>query len=515
MIRATRWAVIATCVGVFLAFVSAAPIVLPQNMQDALAKHMPSWYPSQGPNLGLDLQGGAHLLLQVDMDTAIHDRLASTMDALRSELRDKKIQYRSLRIDRAKQRITFSLRDAPDAGKAEQILQELGETLSYAKEGDVYSVAMTEPGKRQLQQQTIQQSIEIVRRRIDETGTREPVIQAQGNDRVLVQLPGVSDPSRMKQILGTTAKLTFHLLDPSASGTALTLPMLENPEQKLSLQREPLITGDRLTDAQPTYDQSGPAVSFRFDALGSRKFCEVSTNNVGQPFAIVLDNQIISAPTIQEAICGGSGIIHGGFTVQQANDLAILLRAGALPAPLEIIEERTIGPSLGSDSIKSGVTAGWATFALVMLFLLPTYLIFGLIAAMALVVNIVALFAITMLFGATLTLPGIAGIILTIGMAVDSNVIMFERIRDELHSGKSVMGAVDAGFSRAMVTIIDANLTTLVAALIMFSLGSGPIKGFAVTLSFGILTTVFAASFITKYLILGYLKTFKPKQVSL
>lgn len=515
MIRASRWAVIATIIAVVLCFVTAAPLVLPKAAQEALAKHTPSWYPAHGPNLGLDLQGGAHLLLQVDMDTALHDRLASTMDALRSDLRSDKIQYRNLRVDRANKRITFALADDADASKAEKRLQALGDDISYNKENGVYAIALTDAGIRKLQSQTIQQSIEIIRRRIDETGTREPVIQAQGADRVLVQLPGVSDPSRMKQILGTTAKLTFHLLDEHASATSLTLPLLEDATKKLSLQREALITGDRLADAQPTYDQSGPAVSFRFDALGARKFCEVSTNNVGRPFAIVLDNQVISAPTIQEAICGGQGIIHGGFTVQQANDLAILLRAGALPAPLEIIEERTIGPSLGSDSIKSGVTAGWATFALVLLFLLPTYVIFGAIASVALVINIVSLFALTMLLGATLTLPGIAGIILTIGMAVDSNVIMFERMRDELRAGKSVMAAIDTGFSRAMVAIIDANLTTLVAAIIMYALGSGPIKGFAVTLSFGIVTTVFSANVVTKYLILWYLKTFKPKTVAL
>ncbi len=515
MIRATRWAVIATSVLVAWSFLTAAPLVLPEKTQDAIAKVMPSWYPSHGPNLGLDLQGGAHLLLQVDMETAAADRLASTMDALRSDLRKEKIGYQNLRVDRAKQQIVFRLRDPAEKDKAETAIRSLGADYERSEENGQYTLVMTEPAQRTLQKQVIDQSIEIIRRRVDETGTREPVIQAQGTDRVLVQLPGVEDPGHMKKLLGTTAKLTFHLLDETAGATALSLPMLDDPTRKLPLQREALITGDRLLDSQPTMDQTGPAVSFRFDAIGSRKFCEISTNNIGKPFAIVLDGAIISAPTIQGAICGGSGVINGGFTVQQASDLSVLLRAGALPAPLKIIEERTIGPSLGSDSIKSGVTAGWVTFGLVLAFLLPTYLAFGLIAAAALVCNIVLLFAVTMAFGATLTLPGIAGIILTIGIAVDSNVIMFERIRDELRLGKSPMASVDVGFSRAQVTIIDANLTTLVAAIIMYIFGSGPIKGFAVTLSFGIFTTVFAACFVTKYLILWYLKTFKPKTVEL
>lgn len=517
MIRANRWAVIATTICVVLSFLTAAPLLLPHSAQEKLASIMPSWYPSMGPNLGLDLQGGAHLLLQVDMETALNDRLSLTLDALRSDLRAKKIAYQNLRVDRTNNQILFRLRDAAkDGEEARNAIRRLGlEYQLISEDPNGFAIGMTDTAARTLSRQVIDQSIEIIRRRVDETGTREPVIQAQGDDRVLVQLPGIQDPAGMKKLLGTTAKLTFHLLDPKASPGSLTLPLLEDPTQKLSLQREALLAGDSLTDAQATYDESGPAVSFRFDAIGARKFCEISTNNVGQPFAIVLDNDIISAPTIREPICGGTGVINGGFTVKESSELAVLLRAGALPAPLKIIEERTIGPSLGSDSIKSGVTAGWVTFLLVILFLLPTYLTFGLIAAIALVVNITMLFAITMLFGATLTLPGIAGIILTIGMAVDSNVIMFERIRDEMRLGKSVYASVDVGFSRAMVAVLDANLTTLVAAIIMFTLGSGPIKGFAVTLTFGIITTVFSASLITKYMIMWYLKTFKPKELAL
>lgn len=513
MIRARRWAVIATVVLVVWGLLTALPVVLSPAAQDRIAAVMPSWYPAHGPNLGLDLQGGAHLLLQVDMDTAVHDRMASQRDAIRSDLRKEKIAYQNLRVDKKTQSIVFRLRDDADLKATQKIINRLGADYTVTTEGTAFTVTMTDTAKTALSRQVVSQSIEIIRRRIDDTGTREPVIQAQGSDRVLVQLPGVSDPTRMKQILGTTAKLTFHLL--SDQEGALTLPMMEEPTRKLPLQREALLTGDRLADAQATMGQSGPAVSFRFDAMGARRFCEISTNNVGQPFAIVLDNEIISAPNIREPICGGAGQIDGGFTVQEASDLAVLLRAGALPAPMDIVEERTIGPSLGSDSISSGVTAGWVTFLMVLGFLLPTYLTFGLIAAVALVVNIVMLFAIMMAFGATLTLPGIAGIILTIGMGVDSNVLIFERIREEMRSGKSMLASIDIGFSRAQEAILDANLTTLVAAIIMFTLGSGPVKGFAVTLSFGIFTTIFAACFVTKYLILGYLKTFKPKQLVL
>lgn len=513
MIRVRRWAVIATVIVAVWGILTALPVVLPKDVQTKIAAHMPSWYPAHGPNLGLDLQGGAHLLLEVDMDTAVNDRLASQRDALRADLRKEKIAYQNLRVDKKTQSLIFRLRDTADGQQVDRAIRRLGDGITAANENGVYTLTMTDQAKTALARQVVGQSIEIIRRRIDDTGTREPVIQAQGSNRVLVQLPGVSDPTRMKEILGTTAKLTFHLLSDSAN--ALTLPMMEDPTQKLPLNREPLLTGDRLADAQATMDQQGPAVSFRFDAMGSRRFCEISTANVGQPFAIVLDNEIISAPRIREAICGGQGVINGGFTVQQASDLAVLLRAGALPAPMKIIEERTIGPSLGSDSISSGITAGWVTFLLVLCFLLPTYLYFGFIAALALILNIVMLFAIMMAFGATLTLPGIAGIILTIGMGVDSNVLIFERIREEMKSGKSIFAAIDIGFSRAQEAILDANLTTLVAAIIMYSLGSGPVKGFAVTLSFGIFTTIFAACFVTKYMIVWYMKTFKPKELSL
>ncbi len=514
MLRVNRWAAITTAIIIIWALFTAFPLVLSKDAREAYHTAMPSWFPTNTVKLGLDLQGGAHLLLEADMDSAMNDRLASNLDALRSDLRDKKIRYQQLRVDKADKAITFRLRDPDGDEKAtKQIIYALGDGVEYSVDNGVYKVFMTDQATKALARQVIEQSIEIIRRRVDSTGTNEPVIQAQGNNRVLVQLPGVSDPSRMKEILGTTAKMSFHLLDDSA--TSLTLPFLNEPDQKLSLTRTPLLTGEHLTDAAATYDQTGPAVSFRFDAIGSRKFCEISTENTGRPFAIVLDNEIISAPNIREPICGGSGVINGGFTVSEANDLAILLRAGALPAPLEIIEERTIGPSLGSDSIVSGVKAGYVAMVLIVLFLIPTYLYFGVLSSIALAINVMMIFALTIMFGATLTLPGIAGIILTIGMAVDANVLIFERIREEVQLGKSVKAAIDVGFQRAKSAIFDANITTLVAALIMFSLGSGPIKGFAVTLSFGIITTIFSASFITKYLIILYIKKFNPKKLDL
>ncbi len=513
MLRVNRWAAITTFAIVLWALLMALPLLLPQNTRDNIASVVP-FFPSQGVKLGLDLQGGAHLLLEADMDTALNDRLNSDLDAIRADLRKEKIRYQNLRVDKADKTITFRLRDGDgDEKPVKQIVRNLGVNMDYTVDNGIYKIFLTDQATKALARQVIEQSIEIIRRRVDSTGTNEPVIQAQGNNRVLVQLPGVSDPTRMKEILGTTAKMSFHLLDDGA--TALTLPFLDDPENKLSITRRPLLTGERLVDAAATYDQTGPAVSFRFDAVGSRKFCEISTENTGRPFAIVLDNEIISAPNIREPICGGSGVINGGFSVSEANDLAILLRAGALPAPLNIIEERTIGPSLGSDSIVSGVKAGYVAMILVILFLIPTYFYFGLISSAALLINVAMIFALTMTFSATLTLPGIAGIILTIGMAVDANVLIFERIREELQLGKSVNAAVDVGFARAKSAIFDANITTLVASLIMFSLGAGPIKGFAVTLSFGIITTIFSATFITKYLIIFYLKKFKPKELDL
>ena len=354
-----------------------------------------------------------------------------------------------------------------------------------------------------------------MRRRIDETGTREPVIQRQGDDRILVQLPGIDDPQRIKDLLGTTAKLTFHLANPNARGTSvMTLPMAEDPTQSIAVERRAELSGDMLVNAQVGQDQGGqPAVTFRFDAVGAKRFAKFSSENVNNLFAIVLDNEVISAPVIREPILGGAGQISGSFSIKEASDLALLLRAGALPAPLTVLEERSVGPSLGADSVEAGKVASAIGLAGVLVFMFLSYGRFGAYANVALLVNMSLIFALLSSLQATLTLPGIAGIVLTIGMAVDANVLIFERIKEEIENGRSPMSAVDAGFSRAMATIIDANLTTLIAAIILYSFGTGPIKGFSVTLAIGIATSFFSAIMITRLLVIRYLKTKKPSEL--
>ena len=359
----------------------------------------------------------------------------------------------------------------------------------------------------------LDQSIEIVRRRIDETGTREPSIQRQGDNRILVRLPGVEDPQRIKNLLGQTAKLTFRMVDENASLADVqsghappgseVLQSAERVGSALVVQKRVMVSGDTLVDAQPSFQDGRPVVSFKFDALGGRRFGDATRTNVGKRFAIVLDNKVISAPVINEPITGGSGIISGGFTTQTAQDLALLLRAGALPAPIKIIEERTVGPGLGADSIKAGATASLIGLALVVVFFLLAYGLFGLFAIIALLFNIALIFAILSILQATLTLPGIAGIVLTIGTALDANVLVFERIREELRNGRSVIAALDAGYSRALSAIIDANMTTLIASVLLFAFGSGPVKGFAVTLSIGILTSIFSAIMVTRSIVIA------------
>ena len=339
---------------------------------------------------------------------------------------------------------------------------------------------------------------------MDETGTNEPVIQRQGDERVLVQLPGLDDPERIKNLLGKTAKLGFHLTDERATrtgrggATALVLPMLDNPGQELGIKRRAMITGEMLTNASTQFANGMPVVSFQLDARGADRFCRLSRDNVGQPFAIVLDNEVISAPVLREPICGGAGQISGGVSVAEANDLALLLRAGALPAPLTIAEERSIGPSLGADSIEAGKMAALVGLAVVVVFMVFSYGTFGIISVLALMFNMILVFGILSSLQATLTLPGIAGIVLTIGMAVDANILIFERIREEYLSGRTILSSIQAGFDNAFSTIVDANITGLIAAVLLFSFGTGPIKGFAVTLMIGIATTMFTAIMVTR-----------------
>lgn len=494
----------------------ALPNMISQDAREKVSD-IASWLPNKTISLGLDLQGGSHILMQVDMEPLIKERIDSMMEAARRELRSKNIAFETPRqIENGFHvKLTDLEKDRKAAYSIFRNLEE-GVEVNIEDSGDV-SVSYGLQGMTTIQDQTIAQSIEIIRRRVDETGTKEPIIQRQGTDRILVQLPGVEDPDEIKSLIGKTAKLTFHLVDISTTGRARgtrRLPMVEDPNQRISIYKRSLISGEMLTNAQPSFDQNNrPVVSFSLNSIGAKRFCEVTTENVDKPFAIVLDGEVISAPRINERICGGSGQISGGFTVEEANSLAILLRAGALPAPLNVVEERTVGPSLGADSVEAGKMASLVGIVLVFAYMLLSYGTFGIFANLALLINMALIFALLSTLQATLTLPGIAGIVLTIGMAVDANVLIFERIREEVALGRSIMAAIDSGYKNAFSTIVDANITTLIAALLLFSFGSGPIKGFAVTLGIGIVTSMFSAVMLSRLIVVTWVNKFKPQSL--
>lgn len=521
MIYLDRWKIWLVAIVSLYAVFYALPNLIPADTRASWAESMPSWAPQKTVNLGLDLQGGSHLLLRVEMDKVLNERLDSTVNEIRTTLRKERIGYVNLK--QTQDSIRFTLRDKEDADEAEDLINDMdgGFDVDIDAGGNA-TLAYTDEQRNEMRKQIISQSIEIVRRRIDETGTKEPVIQAQGDDRILVQLPGIDDPERVKDLLGKTAKLSFNLVNDAVDLSKATAPagarilsFQENPSQKIAIDRRALITGEMLVDSQPTFQDNEPVVSFRFDSVGSRRFCDVTSANVGKPFAIVLDGEVISAPVIRDAICGGSGIISGGFTTQDANDLSLLLRAGALPAPLTVIEERTVGPSLGADSIEAGEKASILALIAVLVFMVVAYGLFGLFASLALVINIFLIFALLSSLQATLTLPGIAGIVLTVGMAVDANVLIFERIREEYNNGRTLISSLDAGYNHALSTIVDANITTLIAALFLFAVGTGPIKGFAVTLAIGIVTSMFTAILLTRLLVVLWHNYFKPKKLPL
>ncbi len=485
----------------------------------------PSFLPKKQVSLGLDLRGGSYLLYEVDMAAAEKDQLNNLVDELRTDLIAAKIGYTGLAVDN--DQVVFTLRDAGNANDLTPLVQKIDPNLQVTTgAGGAVSIKPTDLELQQRQTAAVEQSIEIVRRRVDETGTKEATIQRVGNDRILVELPGIDDPERVKSLIGKTAKMTFQLVDTTASAEDAqkgrvpagdeVLPSQESragAPQNYVVRRRVMVSGDTLTDAQPSFNQNAPVVSFKFDSLGARRFGDATRENVGKPFAIVLDNKVISAPVIREPILGGAGIIEGSFTVQSANDLALLLRAGALPAPLTILEERTVGPDLGADSIHAGALASIVGIALVVVFMVVFYGLFGLFADVALFFNLCIMLASLTLLGATLTLPGIAGIALTMGMAVDANVLIYERIREEVRSGRSIISSLQAGFERAFGTILDSHVTTLVAGALMFWLGEGPIKGFAVTLSIGVLTSLFSAILVTRLQIVTWLRRTKPKLV--
>ncbi len=497
----------------------AAPNVMGKQTVAWMQANLPSFFPVQTVNLGLDLRGGSHLLLEVDLNAFLEEKMQTLLDQTRAELRKAKVGYSELKLTGGA--VGFKLTDTDKLSKAKEILREIDREMEVFSSDGFIQARLSESALEERKRAAMEQSVEIVRRRIDETGTREPSIQRQGDDRILVQLPGVDNPEQIKNLLGQTAKLTFRLVE-EASGDpvgrvppgAERLPSVEEEGQYWIVQKRVMVSGDSLVDAQPSFQQGEPVVSFRFDSVGGKRFGEATRNNVGRLFAIVLDNKVISAPVIREPITGGSGVISGHFTTQSANDLALLLRAGALPAPIKVIEERTVGPGLGMDSVKAGAWASIAGLLLVVGFVFVTYgALFGAFANIALLFNMSLIFAALSFLQATLTLPGIAGIVLTIGMAVDANVLIFERIREEIRLGRTPLSSLEAGFNRALPSIMDANLTTLIAAFLLFSFGSGPIKGFAVTLMIGIVTSIFSALMITHLLVVIWTQIKKPKEI--
>ena len=470
-----------------------------------------NFFLSKKINLGLDLQGGSYLLLEVDSNPVIKRNLQQKLIEIRKYFKENKIKYENLNIKNTS--INFNLTGNDIIEFEEFFLNKENEInffynqyrsyeMEYTLENNYFSLQYTKFGLIEIKNSTLSQSLEIVRRRIDEVGTKEPTIVRRGNDRILIELPGLKDPDRIKKLLGKTANLSFRLVSDSEDTFGFESLTFENSEERLNLSKRVIVSGDNLLNAKPTSDnQTGQAVvSFTFDRVGAKKFGRATTDNVGKKIAIVLDNKIISAPSIREPILSGNGIITGDFTFQSATDLALLLRSGALPAPLSIIEERTVGPDLGEDSIKAGSISLLIGFVLVIFYMLFKYRKLGIIADLALVINLVLLIGVLTILEATLTLPGIAGIILTVGMAVDANVLIFERIKEELKIEKSTIHAFDTGYKKAQSAVLDANITTLISAMILFFLGSGPVKGFAVTLGIGILTTLFSAYFFARHL---------------
>jgi preprotein translocase subunit SecD len=503
---------------------------LPSYLPESIVSHWPKWA-QRRIVLGLDLQGGSHLLLEVYSNSVRQEMLQGRLDEVRRVLREARVGYSKLAIHGDS--VEVNLRNNAQEGLAR--LRSLSAALGLLGGTGQRDLEVTDLGNglvrltpttvavNQRVHQAVTQSMQIIERRINALGTVEPSITSEGADRIAVDVPGLQDPTRLKALIGKTAKLTFQLVNQSKSAEdALQTGVPPDAEILYDKQHRPylvdkeiMVSGGDLTDAQPGFDQrtDQPIVSFRFNFQGSRRFAEVTTANVGRPFAIVLDNQIISAPVIREPIIGGSGEISGDFTVQQANDLAVLLRAGALPAPLTIIEERTVGPGLGADSIRAGETASAVGAIMVLVFMFATYGLFGLFANVAVAINVAMIFGLLSLLNATLTLPGIAGIVLTVGIAVDSNVLIYERIREEVRHGRSTINAIDAGFNRALATILDSNITTFIAATVLFLIGTGPVRGFAVTLAVGIVTTLFSAFTLTRLIVAAWIGWRHPRFV--
>jgi preprotein translocase subunit SecD len=530
MLYFTRW----RALGIILTALIVCLCAVPNFFPEAQVKTWPAWA-QRRLVLGLDLQGGSYLLLEVDGNYVKKEKLDQVRDDVRRALREAKIGYTGLvtRGDTVEVRVKDTDLQAA-LTKLRDLSQPIGGLLGSSTQrdldisdagGGLIRLTLSQPAMVERMRKTIEQSIQIVERRVNELGTVEPVIQRQGNDRILVQVPGLQDPTHLKELLGKTAKMEFRMVDTSVppdqaqrGGLPPDSELLmsqSSPKVPYVVKKQVLVSGAELNDAQTGFDQrtNEPIVSFRFNSTGARKFAQATQENVGLPFAIVLDNEVISAPVIREPITGGQGQISGSFTVQSANDLAILMRAGALPAPLTVVEERTVGPGLGQDSIEKGELAAYVGSIMVIVFMLLTYRLFGVFANIAVAINVAMIFGLLSLLNATLTLPGIAGIVLTVGIAVDSNVLIYERIREELRGGRNAISAIDAGFKRALATILDSNITTFIAAAVLFYIGTGPVRGFAVTLGIGIITTVFTAFTLTRLIVAWWVRWKRPQSV--
>ncbi|MFN0115932.1 MAG: protein translocase subunit SecD [Paracoccaceae bacterium] len=505
--------------------------IAPTPEQAAAIALWPVWMPSGIVNLGLDLRGGAHLLAEVHLADVYKTRMNAIWPDVRKALAEVRAEVGGVRrMPGPDDRLTVQIEKPEGLAKAVEIVRALSRPVvsltgagasdfEVTGDGSTLTVALSEAEQTATDDRTMQQSVEIVRRRVDEAGTREPTIQRQGTDRILIEVPGIGSAAELKALIGTTAQLTFHpVVRMAASATELAgpgnivMPDVAEKDTNYVLEATPVVTGEDLVDAKPEFDQNGrPAVGFRFNLSGGQKFGDFTAENIKKPFAIVLDGKVISAPIIQAHITGGSGIITGNFSVEESTNLAVLLRAGALPAKMTFLEERTVGPELGQDSIDAGKIAGIVGYGAVALYMIASYGLFGVFATVALALNVLMIFAIFALIGSTLTLPGIAAIVLTMGMAVDANVLVYERIREEIRAGKVPARSIEIGYEKAMSAIWDSNLTTLIAAAVLFFMGSGPVKGFAVALSVGIVTSIFSAINVTRLFVILWFRWRRPR----
>jgi protein-export membrane protein SecD len=534
MLHFSRWKVAVILAVVVAGFIAALPNLFPAET----VASWPSFLPQRQLVLGLDLRGGAHLLLEVDREDLVSDRVETLESDIRQTLREERIGYRNLSA--RGQAVSFTLREPGDADRVRTALEPLTAPIQSGlfgqgtisevvleEENGRFTATLTDDGIEARMRSAVTQSLQVLDRRLNALGTTEPSIQAEGSDRILVQVPGLQDTTQLKAILGQTARMTFHmecpegsLLEARQSGPPPGCEIVESAEgdeEPVLVETRALLTGDDLADAQPAFDQqtNQPIVTFRFNTRGAQIFGDVTQQNVGRRFAVVLDEKFITAPVIRSPILGGSGQIEGNFTVESAQNLSVLLRAGALPADLTIVEERTVGPSLGQDSIQAGAIAAVVALVAVVVFMVVCYGILGFFADIAMVVNTVLMLGILTAAGATLTLPGIAGIVLTMGMAVDANVLIYERMREEARLGRSTIAAFESGFKFALATIVDSHLTALIAAIALFALGAGPIRGFAVAFAIGIISTLFTAYLLTRLIVATWVRRTRPKTVPL